>query len=92
MQKHNTDMPMRISKVNTLLPQRRWAPLRIASIEFGMSVPELFRLAVTGEVKASHRIKPGRSRGTWLINLQSLEKYIESFCQKKDSSLPNEKS
>ena len=73
-------------------PQRRWAKLKAASAEFDISVPELFRLAVSGEVKASHRIKPGRSRGTWLINLQSLEKYIESFCQKEDGSLAAEKS
>jgi hypothetical protein len=60
-------------------PQRRWATLRIASAEYGLSVPELFRLCVSGEVKAAHRLKPGKKRGTWLINCQSLEDYITSF-------------
>jgi hypothetical protein len=65
--------------VSDNFPQRRWAKLRLASAEYGISVPELFRLAVSGEVKASHRLKPGKRRGTWLINCQSLEQYIESF-------------
>jgi hypothetical protein len=60
-------------------PQRQWAKLKISSAESGISVPELFRLAVSGEVKAVYRCKPGKSRGTWLINCQSLEQYIESF-------------
>jgi hypothetical protein len=59
--------------------QRRWATLRVASAEYGISVPELFRLCVSGEVKAAHRLKPGKKRGTWLINCQSLEDYITSF-------------
>jgi hypothetical protein len=65
--------------VSQNFPQRRWAKLRIASAEYGISVPELFRLAVSGEVKASHRLKPGKKRGTWLISCQDLENYIESF-------------
>ena len=61
------------------LPLRRWAPLRVASPEYGISIPELFRLCVSGEVEASHRLKPGKKRGTWLINCESLERYITSF-------------
>ena len=66
-------------RISRDFPQRQWATLRIASAEYAISVPELWRLAVSGEVKASHRVKPGKTRGTWLINCQSLEQYIESF-------------
>ena len=59
--------------------QARWAKLADGADTHGMSRPELFRAVVRGDVVGSHLVKPGKIKGIWLVNLDSLDDYIRSF-------------
>ena len=56
-----------------------WDRIANASASSGISRPELFRAVVRGDVLGSHLKKPGCKKGTWLVNLASLDDYIRSF-------------
>jgi hypothetical protein len=66
-------------KFDSAHSEREWDRLLSASQNSGLSRPELWRAVVRGDVVGSHIRKPGKSKGTWLVNLKSLDDYIRSF-------------
>jgi hypothetical protein len=66
-------------KIKKQLTPGEWDRLSNASARTGMSVSELWRAVNRGDVLGSHLVKPGCKKGTWLINLESLDNYIRSF-------------
>jgi hypothetical protein len=44
-----------------------------------LSISELYRLCINGDIESVHLVKPGKSKGIRLIKRKSLENYIQSF-------------
>jgi hypothetical protein len=56
-----------------------WERLAVASIRTGLSIPEIYRRCVTGELVSVHIVKPGKRRGLRLVSKKSLNEFILSF-------------
>jgi hypothetical protein len=70
---------MKRKPVSLELTTYEWARMLDASRRSGISRPELWRAVVRGDILGSHLVKPGASKGVWLVNLKSLDDYIRSF-------------
>ena len=56
-----------------------WEKLNIAHERTSLSVSELYRLCINGEIESAHLVKPGKDKGVRLIKSASLDAYIKSF-------------
>jgi hypothetical protein len=56
-----------------------WEKLNTAHERTNLSVSELYRLCVSGEIESAHLVKPGKDKGIRLIKAASLDAYITSF-------------
>lgn len=56
-----------------------WEKIEQSSHRTGLSISEVFRRCMTEEVLSVHLIKPGKRKGTRLVNRKSLDEYIRSF-------------
>jgi hypothetical protein len=55
-----------------------WLKLSEAAVAYSISVPELFRACLRGDIESAHLIKPGKRKGVRLINKRSIDEYIRS--------------
>jgi hypothetical protein len=56
-----------------------WERLADASVRTGLSIPEIYRRCITGELESAHIVKPGKRRGLRLVSKKSLDGFIRSF-------------
>ena len=56
-----------------------WEKLNTAHERTNLSVSELYRLCINGEIESAHLVKPGKDKGVRLIKSESLDAYIKSF-------------
>jgi hypothetical protein len=56
-----------------------WAKVSVAAFRYGIGRTKLFELITAGKIKSRFLAAKGNERGIRLINLQSLEDYINSF-------------
>ena len=56
-----------------------WLKLSEAAPVYGISIPELFRACVKGDIESAHIVKPGKRKGIRLLSKRSLDEYIRSF-------------